>query len=358
MDSNERVVCALQRARPDRVPWIEIYVDKSVAAKILGEELVVDYGYIGVSCDEHGLPVKKNDAKWKKELPKWVELAGRINLDALGMHFWPPVFTSMTNNSLGRMVESEGLVGSMDAFEKLIAQAPDPDDESRYALVGYFVDFMKKNKLASFLAASFALDVAVRGMGFEKFCFALYDNLHFVERVLDWYVDYAIRTIRQLLKFQPDFIWITDDIAYKSGPFISPSVFRDVVMPKYARLAREIKCPWIYHSDGNILPVIDDLISLGMNALHPMEATAVDIVQVKRTYGNRVCVAGNVDIDILARGTQKNVKDEVFRLVNEMGNGPGYILSSGNAIVDYVKPENLVAMGEAVGKCSRRTAEH
>jgi uroporphyrinogen-III decarboxylase len=74
----------------------------------------------------------------------------------------------------------------------------------------------------------------------------------------------------------------------------------------------------------------------------------MDIFKLKKEIGDRVCLMGNVDLHILANGTEKQVKEEVFHLANICGQGGGYMLSSSNSITDWVKAENMIAMGEAI----------
>jgi uroporphyrinogen-III decarboxylase len=118
-------------------------------------------------------------------------------------------------------------------------------------------------------------------------------------------------------------------------------------MPYFRRLAAEIKKPWIYHSDGNITKVLDDLLSLGMNAIHPIQPDVMDIYSLKKTLGQKVTMVGNVDLNLLTLGSVDEVKSEVRRLMENCGVGGRYILSSSNSLANFLKLENISAMGEA-----------
>jgi uroporphyrinogen-III decarboxylase len=74
---------------------------------------------------------------------------------------------------------------------------------------------------------------------------------------------------------------------------------------------------------------------------------------VKRTYGNRVCVLGNVDLNLLGMGGPEAVEEEVRRLIRTVGPGGGYILTSGNSLAGYLIPDNVMAMSRAVQKYGR-----
>jgi uroporphyrinogen-III decarboxylase len=145
----------------------------------------------------------------------------------------------------------------------------------------------------------------------------------------------------------------TDDMAFNTDPFFSPAVFRDLVLPRYRRVAEKITLPWFIHSDGNILPFVDDLLSVGVIGLHPNEKGAVDIREVKRAYGDRACVLGNVDLNLLGMGAPDAVDREVHDLIRDVGPGGGYIVTSGNSLAGYLLPENVLALSRAVQKYGR-----
>jgi uroporphyrinogen decarboxylase len=142
----------------------------------------------------------------------------------------------------------------------------------------------------------------------------------------------------------------TDDMAFKTAPLFSPQVFREVIQPRYRRVAPKIAIPWVVHSDGNLLPILDDLLSLGIAGLHPIEKGAMDIRAMKRDYGDRLCLLGNVDLNILGMGTPAEVEREVRGLIQDVAPGGGYILTSGNSLASYVRPENVLVMVDAVQK--------
>jgi uroporphyrinogen decarboxylase len=106
----------------------------------------------------------------------------------------------------------------------------------------------------------------------------------------------------------------------------------------------------VLHSDGNITDAIDMFIDLGAAGFHPIEKGAMDIATVKQQYGDRVCVLGNVDLNILGNGTPQDTDREVKMLIREVAPGGGYILTSGNSLASYLKPNCVLAMCEAVKK--------
>jgi uroporphyrinogen decarboxylase len=90
--------------------------------------------------------------------------------------------------------------------------------------------------------------------------------------------------------------------------------------------------------------VLPDLADLGVAAINPLEPEAMDIVQTKKDWGHRFCLLGNVSVHLLAVGTPAEVEAEVRRLLREVAPGGGYVLSSGNSLASYCRPENVQAM--------------
>jgi len=89
--------------------------------------------------------------------------------------------------------------------------------------------------------------------------------------------EWSAEIARYLSDLGFDAVIVCDDLASKSGPMFSPQIVREVFLPRMRKVASNIKLPWVYHSDGNIAPLLDDLLSLGMNAIANIEPGAMDI---------------------------------------------------------------------------------
>jgi uroporphyrinogen decarboxylase len=101
------------------------------------------------------------------------------------------------------------------------------------------------------------------------------------------------------------------------------------------------------------MPYLEDFLGLGITGLHPNEKGAMDIRAMKREYGDRICLLGNVDLNILGMGTREDVEQEVRDLIRDVGPGGGYIVTSGNSLAGYLRPENVLALSKAVQKYGR-----
>lgn len=102
----------------------------------------------------------------------------------------------------------------------------------------------------------------------------------------------------------------------------------------------------IKHTDGNVTSILEPIVETGIDGFHPSDPSAgMDIVEVKRRFGNRICVIDGIDAgDPLSRWAASAVVDEVFRKVNELAPGGGWIIASSNSLHASVLPENYAAM--------------
>lgn len=126
------------------------------------------------------------------------------------------------------------------------------------------------------------------------------------------------------------------DYCLNTGPFMSPNQFSEFVAPYLAKLIagyRDLGFYTIKHTDGNIMPIIDQLVQANPHALHSIDPQAgVDIAEVKRLYGDKVCLIGNVNCGMLDTGTDEQVEESVRYCLKHGMPGGGYIFSTSNCI--------------------------
>ncbi|MCM8764332.1 MAG: hypothetical protein NC830_03065 [Candidatus Omnitrophica bacterium] len=141
---------------------------------------------------------------------------------------------------------------------------------------------------------------------------------------------------------------LCSDYCFNSGPFLSPLMFSEFITPYLAKLIKVYRDMGFYtikHTDGNIMPIIDQLIQTNPHALHSLDPQAeVDIKTVKKLYGNQVCLIGNVNCGLLQTGTDQQVIDScLYALKNGMPNY-GYIFSTSNCIYTGIPYERYLLM--------------
>lgn len=138
-----------------------------------------------------------------------------------------------------------------------------------------------------------------------------------------------------------------DDYASNLGTLFSPAMFRTFIKPILSRFIETIRSsrPEIkvmFHSDGLITNLLDDLIEIGVDVIHPLEPLpGVDFPEIKKRYGSRVTFLGAIDISHALPGSREDVVSEVQARIRQLAPGGGYILAPSNHIQVDVPPENV-----------------
>lgn len=175
------------------------------------------------------------------------------------------------------------------------------------------------------------------GAGMSEFSFRMADNPDGLKREAEQRVNAQLEYGERLLKHGGlDGFCMCADYCLNQGPFMSPTQFADFVTPYLAKLIRGYRDMGFYavkHTDGNIMPIIDQLVQAGPHALHSIDPQAgVDIAEVKRLYGDRVCLIGNVNCGLLDTGTDEEVVESARYALRHGMPGGGYVFSTSNCV--------------------------
>ena len=126
------------------------------------------------------------------------------------------------------------------------------------------------------------------------------------------------------------------DYCFNQGPFLSPAMFAEFVTPYLKQLVagyRQMGFYVIKHTDGNIMPILNDLVDARPHALHSLDPQGgVDIAKVKKAVGDKVCLIGNVNCGLLQSGTDEEVVESVRYALRHGMPGGGYIFSTSNCV--------------------------
>lgn len=150
-------------------------------------------------------------------------------------------------------------------------------------------------------------------------------------------VDNAVARFEQIRTWGTvDCLCLCADYCFNDNPFFSPMMFDEFITPYLSQLIsayREMGFYVIKHTDGNIMPILDSLVSTNPHGLQSLDPQGgVDIAEVKRRIGNRVCLIGNVNCGLLQTGTDEEVVESCrYALRHGMPNG-GYVYGSSNCI--------------------------
>lgn len=356
MTSRERVLTALKRGQPDRVPWIENEVEEVIQVRVMNgrtdytpgdlcRALGMDgFGYHfptgGTAGDSQSVQTTGTTGKEAWYYPN------RITFD-----FVPPWIADMGFDPVSkRTYVKKGLLTSRDSLELFDRFLPDPNHPARYEKVAEWLSKYKED-FAVYARIRLGGASTFESMGLEEFSVLMYEDPDLVKEIHRRFSEWSAQVVQNLNKLDIDFFWANDDHADTKMPWVSLEMWEEFMKPYQKIVADEIRKPWIFHSDGNLFPLLDGLLTLGMDGIHPVQPSAMDINTLKQKYGDRVCIIGNIDLDYtLPRGTEEEVEAEVRDRIEKVGKGGGYMISSANSITDYCKTENVWAMSRAIKK--------
>ena len=152
-----------------------------------------------------------------------------------------------------------------------------------------------------------------------------------------------------------DIIKIGDDLGMQQNLLMSPATYRSILKPIHAAsiaaIRRRTSAKVFFHTDGDVFPLLDDLVEIGVDILNPIQTSAgqmADLATLKRRYGDALTFCGGIDTQrILPHGTPDEVRAEVRRVIGELAPGGGYLLASVHTIMDDVPAANILAMVDA-----------
>jgi uroporphyrinogen decarboxylase len=188
--------------------------------------------------------------------------------------------------------------------------------------------------------------------GQEQLLLDFYDNPDVAIAILDTINNVMIEAIERLARIGIDVLQLGDDVGSQRAMIMSPSTWRQWIKPRVAAqisAAKRIKPDILvyYHTDGNVHPIIPDLIEIGLDILNPVQPECMDPAEVKRAYGDHLAFWGTIGTQTtMPFGTQ----DEVRRVVKERIEtvGPdGLLLAPTHVLEPEVPWENVVAFVEA-----------
>jgi uroporphyrinogen decarboxylase len=173
-----------------------------------------------------------------------------------------------------------------------------------------------------------------------------------IRQFTDFYLAYFDRMLTAA-RGRIDILRTADDLGTQRSLFFSPSMFRTFIKPRLKELVdmtHNYGVKFMFHSCGAILPLIEDLIEIGVDILDPLQAAAegMDPQILKDRYGDRICLHGGICTQfLLPRATPEEVRLEVQRRMRILGRGGGYILAPCHVLQTDVPTENIIAMSEA-----------
>lgn len=337
----ERLKKAMRHEEPDRVPLYEGTIAYEIQSEFLGKKITED-------------DLAGRVEFWQKAgydffaLTAGMMSPGEITKESSIVGVVQNVLEKdkKKEEKLSWSIEERGVIINHDDFDHFPWEEAAKVDLSKFFEVQPFLP--EGMKILANSGKIFTLSWML--MGFQNFCLSLYLQEDLVSKVIHEVGEIQVNAVKQILSV-PNLggIWAIDDLSYGSGPMIDPKFLRKYVFPWYEEIASLCKkngLLFFFHSDGNVWPLIEDLIAFGVDAIHPIDPTSMDILEVKAKMGKRVGIMGNIDVDLLARGTPEEVAELTKKRIRAIAPGGGYALGSGNSVPNWAQFANYQAMRE------------
>jgi len=182
-------------------------------------------------------------------------------------------------------------------------------------------------------------------MGFEHFFFRLVEDPAFVHRLLDVHTDWCIAMYQKAVSLGAEVLVLGDDAGHSKGPMISPRMWREFILPHHRRIVEAIDAPMIWHSDGNVKPLLPMAIEAGFVGFHGLDPLAgMDLAGTKQEFGQDLVLIGNVDVRVLCGSDLDAVRGQVDRCIAQGAPGGGYMIASCNSIFEGMNPVAVAEM--------------
>lgn len=197
------------------------------------------------------------------------------------------------------------------------------------------------------------LDLSYRFIGYELFCQGMFEEPELIDALMDIFfsMQKSYMSIYAKHNLGPALVYC-DDIAYKTSLLFSPSFLEKKYFPRLKELFAPVKekgIKVIYHSDGHLNDIIGNLIECGIDALNPLEKLAdMDIVDIRRKHPKLALVGGIDCSELLAFGTLADIRKEVERVIQSIGEYGGIVLGSTSEIHNGIPPENCKYLYETI----------
>ncbi|OHB86637.1 MAG: hypothetical protein A2V98_24210 [Planctomycetes bacterium RBG_16_64_12] len=342
------------QGEPDRVPQFDGTVAEDIKTRLLGRpvEGIEDEVDFSMAAGYDYVPLTIGFRQTIRGEKQGIMGAKQVDTTLLKPH--EAQYNPHREGKNTRMwaEEGSGVIRDQATFDNF--DWPDPDRSYSYDTLEKLGTLLPDGAMA-IVNVGYVFTAPWMLMGLEDFCMALAQGEPLVLRIIERVAGIQKRVVENLLQFDcVGAIRMPDDLGHTGGTMVSPKFLRQYIFPWHKQIGDMVRAkglPYLFHSDGRLYEVIDDLLACGYHSLHPCEPASMDIVELKRKYAGRLCLMGNINLDsTLCLGTPDDVAEEVKLRLRTVAPGGGYCCGSSNSIPEYVPYENYVAMIDTIQK--------
>lgn len=338
MKPSERVITAINLEEPDRVPHFEMGICSEVLTEIYKKDIALFdslhkriEAYVNLGLD--GAFIEFGDMGYG--------VPYKILNRELFVDGWGNIFSkSMTSYSAFKgAYYVGGYLNTPEKYFEFHQKYPLPDvEEWRIKSIPAYKKIVKKYEDEIFIVPVVGgiLEPNITPIGYTFFFKYVYENPSFIEKILYDTKRRTIEILKIFIEEGADIVALEDDYGEKHGPIMSPRHWLRFVFPHLKEIVDMCHKRGVFlmlHSDGNIEPLIKYLIEAGVDALQSLEPTAdMNLQRIKEEHGNKICLVGGIDLNILGLGTTNEVMMHVKDRINAAAPGGGYMLGATHGI--------------------------
>jgi len=330
MTNRERVAAALRHEQPDRVPYCIGFTAKA-------------YEAMAAYYDDPGFVRRLGNAITGFRtgiVAAWREVAPGIVQDEFGVQW-------------NRTVDKDiGVVCNQVVTRENFDDVPFPDPETPQRWAPFE---QGRGTDGQFIVADLGFSLFERAWtlyGMENLLTAMVSDPSFVNALLDRILSYNLAVVERACSYDVDAMMFGDDWGSQTGLIMGPDLWREYIKPRVRKMYQAVRAKGKYvfiHSCGKVDELFPDLIECGLDCFNPFQPEVIDVLGVKRQYGAQLSFYGGISTQkTLPYGTPGQVRDEVRRLLGEVGRNGGYIAAPAHAIPGDAKPENIASMIEVL----------
>ena len=360
MSHRERFLTAIDLGEPDLVPITDLGLDPPIIEVIIGRK-IGESGFSLIGGATWQASVQNRIALCEACLKLGFDAVPALSDYTLASYAYQPEALPEKRfiDEWGRIMEPRAetkttwwIGGTVETEEQIKSYTPpDPEAEGRFEMVKKVVETLegKDTVIMGQVHSGWHMAFQIRG-GIDKLLLDMYRRKEMAHKFMERVSETCLGMAKQMVEGGVEVLFVTDDYADCRSPFMTMEQFREFELPNMRRLidyARSKGIPVLKHSDGNIYPILDDMIEAGIKGIHPIEPGTMDLKDVKERYGSKICILGNVDCRyVLPFGSEQDVRKDVRRCIDAAAKGGGYVLTSSNSIHANCKAENIHTMVE------------
>jgi len=345
MNSRERSLNILNHQPVDRLPTYDHIMNDAVIEHYAGEALTVENG-------ERVVPKALDNAldatRWIVMYPREEEILAQPDGGTIEQQRWTAWHRKKFDVGLDDAIQFLRDDTEANANRDIDAGVAELD-----SMVGDLLT-LRDRMPNLFLFGNYGIKAGIMlyaSIGFENFSYILVDHPDLLEAWLDRLLEGHLAIIERATRLAEfPAIFDCEDIASKNGPLFSPDALRRFFFPALERLVDAYHrkgMKFIFHSDGNLMPVLDDLVATGIDGLNPLEVIAgMDLRETRRRFPELVMTGGIDCSQLLPFASPAQVREATVKAIHDAG--PWYFPGSSSEVHSAIPLDNFKAMVDAV----------